>query len=204
MKRARKPNRKAKLTEEVKAERARQRMLNTTRKYSVGTYIRKFVAPVFQQMIRAEAAAKPAGPVFAVVTDKARLVHREIGQCVCVTCGRVGPWKGDTMGGGPIETGHFLASRRASIVLEETNAHPQCPHCNRHLGGNQGAYREWMRQVYGQEEIDRLTRLKNTTRHFAKDELVDLRIAFAARLRAAEERIGGVRFARYLEENTDE
>jgi len=178
-----------KRTDAEKAERARQRMLTTTKKYSVGTYISRFVAPVFQQMIRAEAAAQPAGRVFAVIAGEVKLVYRDVGQCVCVTCGKVGPWKGDTIGGGPIETGHFLASRRASIVLEETNAHPQCKHCNRHLGGNQGAYREWMREVYGEGEVDRLELLKHTTRQFTKEELVNLRIGFTARLKAAEERM---------------
>lgn len=175
------------MTPEQKASRARDRMLGKAREFQLGTYSSKFVAPVFQRMIRAEAAAKPAGEVVAIVGGEPGLIFREVGQCVCVTCGVVGNWKGDSVGGGTIESGHFLASRRMSILFEETNVHPQCKSCNQHLGGNQGVYEIWMRNVYGLEEIDRLRKLKNQTVQFSREALVDMRLSFAARLKAAEE-----------------
>lgn len=165
----------------------RERMLDVARQYQTSTYIRKFVAPDFQLMIRSEAAALPPNQEFAVVNGGIEYVWREFGQCVCVTCGKVGPWKGNAIGGGTIETGHFLASRRNSIVLEESNAHPQCKHCNQHLSGNQGNYEIWMQHVYGQEEIDRLRKLKTESRKFTHDELVDLRIEFRRRLKVAQQ-----------------
>ena len=174
---------------EEKARRARQRMLDKAREYQTGTYINRFVASEFQRMIRAEQAASSPGYPVAVVDGKVVGVFRQRGECVCVTCGKTGPWKGDAFGGGEIETGHFLASRRASIVLEEHNAHPQCKHCNRHLSGNQANYEMWMQHVYGQDEVDRLRRLKTETRQFTREELVDRLIEYRERLKAAEERM---------------
>ena len=48
-----------KLTPEQRAQNSRERMLQVAKQYSTGTYIRKYVAPLFQQMLRAEAGAKP-------------------------------------------------------------------------------------------------------------------------------------------------
>jgi hypothetical protein len=50
-------------------------------------------------------------------------------------------------------------------------------------------YRLWMEKVHGQETIDRLEQLKRTVRKFEREELVDMKIEYAARLKAAEERI---------------
>jgi hypothetical protein len=177
------------LTAEEKAERARERMIEKAREYSTRKYCNGFVRPFFQKMIRAEPASQPDGHVPAVVDGVIREVFRRVGQCVCVTCGKVGPWKGNSIGGGPIESGHFLASSRNSILFEESNVHPQCNTCNDHLSGNRGPYEIWMRHVFGQEEIDRLRRLKTQSVSWDKEQLVDMRIEFTERLRAAEERM---------------
>ena len=177
------------LTPEEKAARARDRMTERARCLSPIRYAQKTVSPIFQQMIRAEAAAKKNALSEAVRDGTSILVFRRVGQCVCVTCGKLLPWKDNGASCGRLDTGHFLAGRTASILFEETNAHPQCVHCNQHLSGNQANYEIWMRAVYGQEEIDRLRRLKNTTRKFTHEEVVDLKIQYAARLKAAEETI---------------
>lgn len=179
-----------KLTEEEKAARSSQRMLDTAKQFQIGTYSRKFVAPLFQQMIRAEAAAKPTGICEAILDGVLCPRLRAVGECVCVTCGKVLPWKGN----GPwkenaLHTGHFLASRRNSILFEEDNVAPQCSHCNYHRDGEQQLFRKWMLAVRGQETVERLERLKNEVRTFTRDELVDMRIAYAERLKAAEERM---------------
>jgi hypothetical protein len=57
------------------------------------------------------------------------------------------------------------------------------------MSGNQGFYEMWMRVMYGQDEIDRLRRLKNASITFDRFQLVDMRIAFQARLKAAIERM---------------
>ena len=171
------------MTPEEKAARKRERMIEKTLEMSKGKYISKFVAPVFQRVIRAEAAARPAEITAAVVDGEVVHVYRQVGECVCVTCGKVQPWAGS---GGGMNAGHFLASRRNSILFEESNVHPQCTRCNTYEDGNPVAYRLWMEEIHGSEEIDRLRRLKETSVNFEKDELVDMRIGFAARLKAAE------------------
>lgn len=178
-----------KLTLEEKANRERQRMIEHARQFCTGTFVRKFVAPCFQKMIRAEYGASLDTEFPAIVNGELVQVPRQRGQCVCITCGTVGPWKGDAIGGGCFDTGHFLASRRNSILFQESNLHPQCKICNRHKGGNQSYYERWMRHTYGQEEIDRLQRLKNTIVSFTRESLVDMRIGYTARLKAAEQRM---------------
>lgn len=172
------------LTPEEKAERARQRMIETAHGMSTATYSRKNVAPIFQKMIRAEAAAWPECRAPAVVNGKIYHVDRVVGQCVCVTCGKVAPW---TTQIGTMQSGHFLPGRLFSTLYEEDNIAPQCSHCNEHEHGAPDRFRLWMAAVRGEETIERLVRLKATTRQFTGEELVDMRISFAARLKAAEE-----------------
>lgn len=174
-----------KLSPEEKTERARQRMLEKAKELQVGTYVRR-VAKVFQRMIRAEWAAKPVCYEFAVVDGAIAGTFRRQGQCVCVTCGLIGPW---SSGIGGMHTGHFLGSRRNSILFEEDNVAPQCSKCNRYRSGAPQEFRQWMLAVRGEDCVERLERLKTMSRQFSLDELVDMRIAFQARLRDAEARM---------------
>jgi len=177
------------LAPEEKAKRARQRMLDKAREYSLGTYSRQ-VARIFQRMIRAEYAATPDGDAPAIFKGELFCIRRRIGQCVCVTCGKVGPWTGSLNRYGGMHTGHFLGSRCNSLLFEEDNVAPQCSHCNYFRSGEQQLFRIWMLAVRGQKTVDRLERLKTETRQFTREQLVAMRIAFQARLKAAEERIG--------------
>ena len=172
----------AKQTPEQIATRRRQRMIDKAREYQVGTYSRKFVAPVFQQMIRAEAAVLP-GSILAIVGGELLSVPRTIGECVCITCGKVHPWKGGVDRFSGMHTGHYLASRRNSILFEEDNVAPQCSHCNYQNGGEQQLFSKWMLAVRGAETIERLEALKRTVVVFSRDQLVDMRISFADRLK---------------------
>jgi len=174
-----------KLTPEEKAERARQRMIKDAKPYQLSTYLRKYVAPVFQQMVRAEWGCCADGNVPAIVDGVLKQVWRRRGDCVCVTCGKVQPWKGGVDRYAGMHTGHFLASRRNSIVLEEDNTAPQCSHCNFYLSGAPQAFRRWMLAVRGQKTVERLERLKTESRQFSIEELVDLRIEFKRRLESA-------------------
>lgn len=170
------------LTHEEKAERARTRMLEKAKCFQTSTYARK-VATVFQKMIRAEAGADPRQYVTAVFEGQITQIEHILGHCVCVTCGRRQRWDSGIKG---MHTGHFLASRRNSILFEETNVAPQCAHCNYYRDGAPQEFRLWMRMVRGPEVIERLERLKTESRQFGREELVDMRIAYAARLAAAE------------------
>ena len=178
----------AKLSDAEKAERARQRMLDTAKSVSTRTYIAKVVAPIFQRMIRAEAGADRRPYVTAVVNGVIRQVPRSLGQVACVTCGKVEPWSG---GLGGMHTGHFVGSRSNAIIFEESNVAPQCSRCNVFNHGEAAKFRLWMEAVRGPATVERLQRLRNDSRQFTRDELVDLRISFAARLKAAEQTMSG-------------
>ena len=176
----------AKLTEAEKRSRKRDRMIEASRQYQTSTYIRKFVAPLFQKCIRAEWGSRPADVTPAIVDGELTMVRRERGECVCVTCGKVEPWSG---GLGGMHSGHFLASRRNSILFEETNICPQCSGCNAYRSGAPQAFRQWMLACRGEEIVQRLHQLKATTVQFTREELVDMRLEYDARLKAAEKRM---------------
>jgi len=165
----------------------RETFVERARAYSPRKYITEIVAPLFQKMIRAEAGADTRRTVPAVVDGEIELVKRKVGQCVCVTCGKVDRWDSGIKG---MHTGHFVGSRCNSIVLEESNVAPQCSHCNYYLNGNPTAFQLWMQHVRP-NEIDRLRRLRNDTRQFTIEELVDLRIAYQSRLNAAKKSTKG-------------
>ena len=165
-------------------------MIEKAKEYQTTTYVRKFVAPLFQRMIRAEWGADERPFHTAVVDGSIRQVERRIGQCACITCGKVGPWiGGSSAAGGGMNTGHFIASRRNSILFEEDNVAPQCAHCNLYLSGNPQEYRKWMLAVRGLETVERLEQLKTESVSFIRDDLVDMRIAYADRLKAAEDKM---------------
>jgi hypothetical protein len=174
----------ARLTPEEKAKRSRQRMIEKAKESPSRHKAR--VAIIFQRMIRAEAAALPYGPTPAIVAGEITEVWRNVGQCVCVTCGKVAAW---TTEHGTMEAGHFLQSRCNSILFESDGVWPQCSHCNKYLGGAQQAYQKWMLAVHGEETVERLECLKRQIVQFTPDQLVDMRIQFAARLKDAEERM---------------
>lgn len=176
-----------KLTEQEKAARARAKLLDKAREFTTGTYSRKFVAPLFQRMIRAEFAADPRPFVTAVVDGAIRQVSRRIGQCACVTCGLVQAWDSGIKG---MHAGHFIGSRCNSILYEEANVAPQCSRCNYYASGNPQPFRLWMEMVRP-DEIERLQRLRGQSRSFSREELVDMRIGFQKRLNEAIQRMKG-------------
>ena len=61
------------------------------------------------------------------------------------------------------DAGHFIPSRRDSILFEETNCHLQCRKCNRFEQGAWVEYESAMLLKYGPKEVDRLKSLKFTT-----------------------------------------
>jgi len=149
-------------------------------------FLNRKIAPLFQKLIRCEAGADPRQYVTAVVNGKIRQVERRVGQCVCVTCGKVDSWDSGIKG---IHAGHFVASRRASILLEEDNLKPQCSRCNFYRSGAPSEFRMYMEAVAGIEVIERLQQLKTQSVSFSRDELVDMWFEFSTRLKEAIERM---------------
>lgn len=161
------------------------RLMKTASCYRPHIYRTRFVAPVFQEMIRAESGARECDEPYVNADGQLVSVYSPLGAVVCVTCGKLGPWKGEYFGGGTHDAGHFLAGRDASIVFEETGVNCQCKADNDSGSGSQGRYEIWMRHVHGQDEIDRLRRLQNVARQFTLDELVILLIGYKDRLKSA-------------------
>lgn len=179
------------LTSEQKAQNARERMIEVAKHFQLGTYSNKFVSSVFQQMIRAEAAALPEGLATVIIKGELGQSLRVVGQCACVTCGKILRWKANSawmVGVLHMHTGHFLASRCNSILYEEDNCAPQCSRCNYYRSGEQQLFRKWMLAVRP-EAVERLERLKTKSKQFDRETLVDMRISYKARLDAAVERM---------------
>jgi hypothetical protein len=171
-----------KLTDEQKKLNRFNRLLETAKTKQLGTYT-GIVAKDFQEMIRAEAGAF-VGKVDVVINGcTIAKVFTPLGDAACVTCGNVLPWRGSNH----LDTGHCVAGRAASIVLEETNVHPQCVSCNKYKSGNQEAYIVYMAYRYGYREVERLQRLKNTARQWTREQLVWKKIEFLDRIKAAKE-----------------
>lgn len=74
---------------------------------------------------------------------------------VCISCGRVTPYKGS-------QAGHFIAGRTNAILLDEDLVHLQDYHCNIGLAGNYVEYFVQMEKLYTREEIDDFRSRKGT------------------------------------------
>jgi Bacteriophage Lambda NinG protein len=72
-------------------------------------------------------------------------------EFVCCTCGRKLPFSRS-------QDGHCFQRDRAGTRFEETNNHAQCDTCNgdRKSRGQFFAHKAFIRQKYGQAELDRL------------------------------------------------
>ena len=168
-----------------KEARARQKTIDEWKAFSPQT-CRAKTAKVFQRMTKAEAAAEHYGWWPAVVDGKLDEVYRCVGECVCITCGKVGDWnvKG-------FHCGHWIGRVHASTLLESDNVAVQCASCNEHNHGRLREYTMWMEAVRGINVMERLQVLKHQPVTFSREDLVDLRISFRDRLKVAELKMKG-------------
>ena len=115
--------------------------------------------------------------VWAVFSRYIRMKYADWrGNEECVTCGKVQHWK-------QMQAGHFIPGRMNAILFDERGVHPQCFLCNGPLKGNPRKYEAFMKAKYGQEVIDELDRLSNTTRTFTPDELIDMKNYYADKIK---------------------
>ena len=90
------------------------------------------------------------------------------GYCSCVTCGRTEHYK-------KMQAGHFIPQAQGNAVrFDLRNIHVQCYRCNINLGGNGPEYYPFMLEKYGQDVIDELRKLSNTSVKFTAPELQDM------------------------------
>ena len=91
---------------------------------------------------------------------------------------------------GTMHAGHFLPTRRLSILFDERNVHPQCSGCNK-ASGNPAAYFQFMLAEYGQEVIDDLHRLKHCGDvKYEREDYVRMRLSYVDRTKAAVKKMG--------------
>ena len=163
------------------------RLMETAKSKGLTKY-KSLVAKDFQKMIRAEAAAKENGYEIAVVVGELREVFRVVGQLVCVTCGKCGPYKDGSLQGA-FAAAHYISRRHSATLLDPRNIAVCCLGCNNFLDGNLAKYRLWM-DDQRPGVVAELERLKNTVKKYELNELVHLGIDYRARTRAAEEAMG--------------
>lgn len=71
------------------------------------------------------------------------------GMVKCVTCGRLLHWKeGDC--------GHYVPRDRRAVRWTKTNAHFQCPYCNRFRNGEQSLHGMYIDRRYGKGTAQQL------------------------------------------------
>lgn len=98
------------------------------------------------------------------------------GYVKCSTCNTIKHYK-------EMQAGHFIPQAQGdSIRYIEENIHPQCYRCNINLGGNGAEYYPFMLDMYGQELIDDLRLLSNTTVKFTEADLLDMEKEWKERL----------------------
>lgn len=109
-----------------------------------------------------------------------RYSNREGGRIAnmntCITCLRQKPI--GVVGG--IQAGHFIPGRGNAILFDERGCHPQCYGCNIGKKGNMVKYYKWMLENYGQEVIDDLERLDNTTVKYSVQDFLDIEAKYLA------------------------
>lgn len=104
------------------------------------------------------------------------------GYVVCVTCGKVMPWK-------EAQAGHFVPGRRNSVLFDTRHIYPQCPRCNVFLHGNLIAYYPFMLKKVGKKVIEELKRLSQKDKQFTRAELEQLLLDFKQKLLDLDEQV---------------
>lgn len=74
----------------------------------------------------------------------------------CISCGMVKPIE-------QADCGHYINRAHMSLRFSELNCHAQCRHCNRFREGNIQDYRKNLIQKIGEQKVDLLEAMKNTT-----------------------------------------
>lgn len=100
-------------------------------------------------------------------------------SCICCTCGKEVP------NDGSLHASHYLLDSKNgnSTSFDRVNVNSSCKSCNRYLHGNLGNYALFIIKKYGQEEMDRLQRLKLQTKKWTITELEDIYLDYKNRIK---------------------
>jgi hypothetical protein len=111
----------------------------------------------------------------------------ENGFAHCVTCGVFKHWK-------ELQGGHFISRVHKSTKLLEENVHPQCQGCNAFRMKDTLfvlAYRRYMVEMYGEDEVTRMEQLARQTKKFTRAELAEIKADLKAQIKQHEDRLRG-------------
>lgn len=97
----------------------------------------------------------------------------------CISSGRPLDWNGNA-----VDAGHFRSRGAApQLRFDERNCHAQSKHDNRYAAGNVSGYRLGLIERIGLEAVEALE-ADNTVRKWTREELIDIKTTYRARLRA--------------------
>ena len=125
------------------------------------------VWPIFSEYIRKRDCLRTTGTL-------------EWGRCI--TCGL--PFKYSAL-----QAGHFIPGRHNSILFEETCTHAQCYRCNVPMGGEPLKYRREIIRLYGEDYDLKLEEQAMETKKFTRDELIELKEQFQAKIKELEKEV---------------
>ncbi|RKX92021.1 MAG: recombinase [Spirochaetes bacterium] len=91
----------------------------------------------------------------------------------CITCGQVYPF-------GKLDAGHFIPGRSDAVLFEEHNCHAQGIRCNRFAQGAFVEYEMALRELYGEEEVERLKQLKFKTVKYSLQDFIAIKKKYTA------------------------
>lgn len=89
---------------------------------------------------------------------------------ICCTCNKL------TQNNGDLQASHFILDSKNgnSTSFDPVNVNSSCKRCNRFLHGNLGNYAVFIIKKYGQDELDRLQRLKLITKKWTITEFEEI------------------------------
>ena len=137
--------------------------------------------------------AKKAKTIAKLVDDAAVLLQKLVrlkaangnGYANCVTCGESWHWK-------ELQGGHFISRRYTATKLLEENIHPQCRGCNG-FKSKDGIvtvqYTNYMTDLYGREFVEELLVMKNITKKYTREEIVEISRGFKEQIKDIESRL---------------
>ena len=121
---------------------------------------------------RAKDAAWKAFSIY-IRTRDAVIETGDVHSGRCISCGRLIPVAGN-------DAGHFVPGRSDAILFEEHNCHLQCIRCNRFAQGAFVDYEMALRELYGEEEVERLKQLKFKTVKYSLQDFIAIKKKYTA------------------------
>lgn len=98
----------------------------------------------------------------------------EDGNCTCVTCGRVYPWK-------KVQAGHWINGRNNAVLFMEDGIHPQCYGCNVRKQSNPIRYWLWMEEHIGRDRMNQMIARMDWTVEYELDDYLNYEREFTHR-----------------------